>query len=239
MRQNAYCTELGVLPGSDFRVQPKYMDMLNLPEAWQFGRGAGVKVAVIDTGVSPHGRLPNLTPGGDYVIAGGDGLSDCDAHGTLVASVLAAAPAIGPAPAAPAPRKPLPVPTNEPPPPAPPPQTVTLSVPPPQTVIISPPPPPPASVEGPGGQPGGGQPVRHLPAPGAAPGPPQVGNPGGGPAGAPGAANHGRESFTAPSYAGGRHVTPAHRERPIAPAPLEPPPPGRPTRSPGSLRTFS
>ncbi len=226
MRQNAYCTELGVLPGSDFRVQPKYMDMLNLPEAWQFGRGAGVKVAVIDTGVSPHGRLPNLIPGGDYVMAGGDGLSDCDAHGTLVASVLAAAPAIGPAPAAPAPRKPLPVPTNEPPPPAPPPQTVTLSVPPPQTVIISPPPPPPASVEGPGGQPGGGQPGGPLPAPGAAPGPPQGGNPGGGPAGAPGAANHGRESFTAPSYAGGRHVTPAHRERPIAPAPLEPPPTG-------------
>src|SRR5579875_414273 len=66
MRQNAYCTDLGVLPGSDFRVQPKYMDMLNLPEAWQFGRGAGVKVAVIDTGVSPHARLPNLLPGGDY-----------------------------------------------------------------------------------------------------------------------------------------------------------------------------
>ncbi|EUA42686.1 putative membrane-anchored mycosin MycP3 [Mycobacterium xenopi 4042] len=54
MRQSSYCTEVGVLPGSDFRVQPKYMDMLNLPEAWQFGRGGGVKVAVIDTGVTPH-----------------------------------------------------------------------------------------------------------------------------------------------------------------------------------------
>ena len=53
MKQTAYCTEVGVLPGTDFRVQPKYMDMLNLPEAWRFGRGAGVKVAVIDTGSGP------------------------------------------------------------------------------------------------------------------------------------------------------------------------------------------
>src|SRR3984893_2489380 len=58
MKQNSYCTEVGVLPGTDFRIQPKYMDMLNLAEAWKFGRGAGVKVAVIDTGVATHPRLP-------------------------------------------------------------------------------------------------------------------------------------------------------------------------------------
>ncbi len=104
MKQNSYCTEVGVLPGTDFRLQPKYMDMLNLQEAWQFGRGAGVKVAVIDTGVSPHPRFPHLIPGGDYVM-GGDGLSDCDAHGTIVASMIGAAPAngAGPPPAAPPP----------------------------------------------------------------------------------------------------------------------------------------
>src|ERR1044071_578488 len=44
MKQNSYCTEVGVLPGTDFRVQPKYMDMLNLSEAWKFGRGGGVRV---------------------------------------------------------------------------------------------------------------------------------------------------------------------------------------------------
>ena len=93
MKQSSYCTEVGVLPGSDFRVQPKYMDMLNLPEAWRFGRGAGVRVAVIDTGVTPHPRLPHLVPGGDYVMGGGDGLSDCDAHGTIVASMIGGAPA--------------------------------------------------------------------------------------------------------------------------------------------------
>jgi len=56
MKQNSYCTEVGVVPGTDFRVQPKYMEMLDMAGAWQFGRGAGVKVAVIDTGVSPHPR---------------------------------------------------------------------------------------------------------------------------------------------------------------------------------------
>ena len=100
MKQNSYCTEVGVLPGTDFRVQPKYMDMLNLQEAWQFGRGAGQKVAVIDTGVTPHPRFQHLIAGGDYVMAGGDGLSDCDAHGTIVASMIGAAPASGAAGAA-------------------------------------------------------------------------------------------------------------------------------------------
>src|SRR6201997_4727920 len=116
MKQNSYCTEVGVLPGSDFRVQPKYMDMLNLSEAWRFGRGAGVKVAVIDTGVTPHPRLPHLVPGGDYVMGGGDGLSDCDAHGTLVASMIGGAPAPSAGPGAPGPRRPPPVPIREPPP---------------------------------------------------------------------------------------------------------------------------
>jgi len=41
MRQGAYCTRVGTLPGTDYRVQPHFMDMLNLPAAWQFGRGAG------------------------------------------------------------------------------------------------------------------------------------------------------------------------------------------------------
>ena len=114
MKQNSYCTEVGVLPGTDFRLQPKYMDMLNLQEAWQFGRGAGVKVAVIDTGVSPHPRFPHLIPGGDYVM-GGDGLSDCDAHGTIVASMIGAAPANGAGVPPAAPRRPVTIPTTEPP----------------------------------------------------------------------------------------------------------------------------
>ena len=140
MRQGAYCTRVATLPGTDYRVQPKYMDMLDLPEAWQFGRGAGVKVAVIDTGVSPHPRLPNLVGGGDYVAEGGDGLSDCDAHGTWIASLIAAQRADGTTPWPPPRegRRPETVPTTEAPPPPPPPTTVIVQVPAP-----APPPPPP------------------------------------------------------------------------------------------------
>src|ERR1700722_13241981 len=142
MKQNSYCTEVGVLPGTNFRLQPKYMEMLNLREVWAFGRGAGQKVAVIDTGVTPHPRFPHLIAGGDYVM-GGDGLSDCDAHGTIVASMIGAAPASGSATPPAASRKPVTIPTTEPPPKAPPPQTVTLS-PLPQTVTMVTPSPPDA-----------------------------------------------------------------------------------------------
>ena len=64
---------------------------LDLPQVWQLSRGAGQRVAVIDTGVSRHPRLPDLIAGGDYVSTG-DGTQDCDAHGTLVAGIIAAKP---------------------------------------------------------------------------------------------------------------------------------------------------
>lgn len=63
---------------------------LDLRRVWQLTRGAGQRVAVIDTGVSRHRRLPNVVAGGDYVGIG-DGTQDCDAHGTLVAGIIAAA----------------------------------------------------------------------------------------------------------------------------------------------------
>ncbi|MET0188232.1 MAG: type VII secretion-associated serine protease mycosin, partial [Pseudonocardia sediminis] len=54
--------------------------------------GDGQRIAVIDTGVSPHPRLDGrLIGGGDY-LAGGDGLDDCDGHGTEVAGLIAASP---------------------------------------------------------------------------------------------------------------------------------------------------
>lgn len=119
MRQGPLCTRVGTLPGTDYRLQPRYMDLLNLPEAWKFGRGAGVSVAVIDTGVSPHPRLPTLVGGGDYV-EGGDGLTDCDAHGTWMASLIAAWPNDGNSPPPPPPpgQQPPPAPDGAPAPPA-------------------------------------------------------------------------------------------------------------------------
>lgn len=77
-------------PGSG----PGRLAAADLPRAWQLSRGAGQRVAVIDTGVSHHGRLPGVVPGGDYVF-NGDGTQDCDAHGTLVAGIIAAATASG------------------------------------------------------------------------------------------------------------------------------------------------
>lgn len=65
--------------------------MMNLPAAWKFSRGAGQRVAVIDTGVTPHPRLGRVIAGGDYV-SNGNGLEDCDAHGTPVAGIIAARP---------------------------------------------------------------------------------------------------------------------------------------------------
>jgi membrane-anchored mycosin MYCP len=64
---------------------------LDLPQVWQLTRGTGQRVAVIDTGVSRHPRLHDVVAGGDYVSTG-DGTQDCDAHGTLVAGIIAATP---------------------------------------------------------------------------------------------------------------------------------------------------
>jgi membrane-anchored mycosin MYCP len=66
-------------------------DLVDLPRVWQLTRGAGQRIAIIDTGVSRHHRLPEVVPGGDYVSTG-DGTQDCDAHGTLVAGIIAGAP---------------------------------------------------------------------------------------------------------------------------------------------------
>jgi membrane-anchored mycosin MYCP len=85
------CGLTGVLPQTDFRVPPSATALLGFTGAWQFSQGAGQKVAVIDTGVNRHPRLSALQAGGDYV-SGTDGLEDCDAHGTLVAGIIAAAP---------------------------------------------------------------------------------------------------------------------------------------------------
>ncbi|ORW95785.1 peptidase S8 [Mycobacterium sp. IEC1808] len=228
MKQNSYCTEVGVLPGTDFRLQPKYMDMLNLQEAWQFGRGAGQKVAVIDTGVTPHPRFPHLIPGGDYIMSG-DGLSDCDAHGTIVASMIGAAPASGAATPPAAPRKPVTIPTTEPPPKAPPPQTVTLS-PLPQTVTMVPAPPP---SESPPPGPFGAPPPAAPAGPPAPAGPAGPGVPPGGPQAGPGqapSANHGGGTVTIPSYSGGGRVVGV--DHPVNPLPLDPPKPPPPPPAP-------
>ncbi|WP_236789478.1 type VII secretion-associated serine protease mycosin [Amycolatopsis sp. GM8] len=53
--------------------------------------GGGMKVAVIDTGVTQHPFFRfGVASGGDYVDASKRGLEDCDGHGTEVAGIIAA-----------------------------------------------------------------------------------------------------------------------------------------------------
>lgn len=131
MRQSNVCARAITVAVPDVGLPAPGFAMLDVSRAWQYSTGNGVAVAVIDTGVNPSPRLP-VVSGGDYIM-GGDGLTDCDAHGTIVASLISAAPkgAPMPPPMPPAPAFPPPsggpavtggpVPSGSPePPPAPP-----------------------------------------------------------------------------------------------------------------------
>ncbi|MCV7257578.1 type VII secretion-associated serine protease mycosin [Mycobacterium shimoidei] len=91
MEQRGECTVSGVMPGTDPGAITANQQMMNLPAVWKISRGDGQLVAVIDTGVRPGPRLPNVDPGGDYIETS-DGLTDCDGHGTLVAGIIAGQP---------------------------------------------------------------------------------------------------------------------------------------------------
>lgn len=93
LRFGGQCSFFGALPGFDPAAVPSSQAMLNLPEAWKTSRGRGVAVAVIDSGVTPQPRLPNLTGGGDYIDPSANGLTDCDGHGTAVAGIIGGQPA--------------------------------------------------------------------------------------------------------------------------------------------------
>ncbi|MEB3022953.1 MULTISPECIES: type VII secretion-associated serine protease mycosin [Mycolicibacter] len=90
MKQNTVCATSAVLADSQFGVIPASA-VFGVSELHKFARGDGQVVAVIDSGVQPVSRLPRLRGGGDYIMSG-DGLSDCDHHGTLIAGIIAAAP---------------------------------------------------------------------------------------------------------------------------------------------------
>ncbi|MCV7052427.1 type VII secretion-associated serine protease mycosin [Mycobacterium heidelbergense] len=159
MRRANSCSAPITVKTPDVSQMAPGFDLLNISRAWQYSTGNGVPVAVIDTGVSPSPRLP-VVPGGDYIM-GEDGLSDCDAHGTVVGAIIGAAPQglvpmprpmpatpafpppAGPPPATGGAPPPVELPPPVAPPPPPPPVTITQIVPPP------PPPPPEAGAMAP------------------------------------------------------------------------------------------
>ncbi|WP_254188076.1 MULTISPECIES: S8 family serine peptidase [unclassified Micromonospora] len=67
------------------------MAFLKVDEAHNISRGAGVQVAVPDTGVDPHPDLSrNLFKGKNVLTGTGDGLQDANSHGTAMAGLIAA-----------------------------------------------------------------------------------------------------------------------------------------------------
>lgn len=93
MRQTKTCSTSAVLPDSQFSTIPAMSSgVFDVHELHKYATGAGVRVGVIDSGVNENARLSHLEGAGDY-IAGTDGTVDCDHHGTLVAGLIAGAPA--------------------------------------------------------------------------------------------------------------------------------------------------
>jgi membrane-anchored mycosin MYCP len=66
--------------------------------AWPLGRGQGVTVAVIDSGVSaePPVLSGQVLAGQDYVTSSGDGGCDDSGHGTMVGAIIAGRDGTGP-----------------------------------------------------------------------------------------------------------------------------------------------
>lgn len=85
------CATSGRTDDVNFEHEPPASAIFGVNDLHHYATGKGVTVAVIDSGVNPNVRLPNLRGGGDYV-GGGNGLEDCDHHGTLIAGIIAAKP---------------------------------------------------------------------------------------------------------------------------------------------------
>jgi len=175
MKQQNTCADPLTVANPDVTQAAPGNVMLDVAKAWKYSTGAGVTVGLIDTGVTPNPRFPALFPGGDYVMGDENGgLFDCDSHGTVVASIIAAQPsdpaakppamppgvdAAPPPPEVPA----SPFPTT--PPPAPPkPSTVTVTAPPPPPPPPAEEAPPPEEPVAPAAGPGGGE-VPPVPGP--------------------------------------------------------------------------
>ncbi len=85
-------TALGQPVSNDtYRGAQWALTKLAAEDTWQYSRGSGVTVAVIDTGVSAVPDLAGqLLPGQDLVAGSGNGTNDLHGHGTHVGGIIAA-----------------------------------------------------------------------------------------------------------------------------------------------------
>lgn len=81
----------GAAAADEIREDQWHLDALGAATAWLESTGAGVTVAVIDSGVdASHPDLAGqVLPGIDLVEPGGDGRTDPVGHGTTIASLIA------------------------------------------------------------------------------------------------------------------------------------------------------
>ena len=77
--------------GDSVRAEQWHLKTLNVAEAWNYANGAGVTVAVIDSGVdADHVDLAGqVLPGLDLVDPKGNGDTDLVGHGTTVSAIIA------------------------------------------------------------------------------------------------------------------------------------------------------
>jgi thermitase len=66
------------------------LDQVQLPQAWESGTGGAIKVAVLDTGVTPARDLSGAVIGGWNYVGNSSNTADDYGHGTRVASIIAA-----------------------------------------------------------------------------------------------------------------------------------------------------
>lgn len=87
----------GLPPTSLDHKTPWAQTRLGFERAWPITEGAGVTVAVIDTGVDGNQPFLNgaVRPGYDVVNHGGAADTDCNGHGTFVAGLIASRPISG------------------------------------------------------------------------------------------------------------------------------------------------
>jgi type VII secretion-associated serine protease mycosin len=79
------------LKGDSVRADQYQLQTLNVAGAWTYASGAGVTVAVIDSGVDAHhvDLDGQVLPGLDLVDPKGDGDTDLVGHGTTVSAIIA------------------------------------------------------------------------------------------------------------------------------------------------------